>query len=441
MDGLAYGTYESTVNLMTNGAHLASQAPVVLEVKELKTDQLLFDDIASPQGTGVAFNVTLSALNSDGFIDWGFATNVALSAKAIGPPVPSQTQVGSLTTTTEYFLYTYYHDSRSQIIYLASELGGAGTITSLSFYITQLPGQLPLNNCTVRLQHTALSAYTAASFIPSGWQTVYQANLNLVSGQVGTWVELAFDTPFEYNGTDNLMVDFSINNSSWADSGLVHGTDMGAARHYQGYSDSNAGDPLDWGASGSPSTRVLNVVPNLRFDFLRPSEVSVPINPTTLAPAAFVDGVWDGQLSVLEIHSNVVLYATAGPLAATSTSFHVQSSPPSPIPATWLADFGLPASEPPEGNPDTDPFTTLDEYYADTDPTNAADFFQILEIDGSTVEFNSSPNRWYALWCTTNLVTDQWSLVTERMGTGGFDSMSGTNNVPQEFYKLEVELP
>ena len=446
--GMVAGTYSGTVDLMTNGANLASQASVVLEVKELQTDQLLFDDIASPQGTGVVFNVVLSALNSEGFIDWGFATNTALSATAPGPPVPVQEQVGSSTATTEYFLHTYYHDSRSQVIYLASELGGAGTITNLAFYMTQLPGQLPLRNCTIRLQHTALSSYTAASFIPSGWQTVYQANLGLTAAQEGTWVELAFDTPFEYDGTNNLLVDFSFNNSDWDDSGIIRCTDMGAARYYQGYSDSNDGDPLDWGASGSPSTRVLNVVPNLRFGLLRPGEISVPISPTNIPPASFVNGIWDGQLSVLEIHSNVVLHATAGQLAASSTPFHVQDSPPNPIPAVWLASFGLPPSEPPAGNPDADPFTTLDEYYADTNPTDSNDWFRITAISNgppnTVIYFDSSSNRFYTLLCSTNLAEGTWTNVPGmpgRMGTGGVDSMEATNSLPIRFYKLEVGLP
>lgn len=93
------------------------------------------------------------------------------------------------------------------------------------------------------------------------------------------------------------------------------------------------------------------------------------------------------------------------------------------------------------GNLDGDAFDNYDEYVADTSPTNAADFFQISGISSNVVEFSSSSNRLYTLRSTTNLISGQWSIVTNRMGAGGLDSMSSTNHVPQEFYKLEVEVP
>jgi len=37
--------------------------------------------------------------------------------------------------------------------------------------------------------------------------------------------------------------------------------------------------------------------------------------------------------------------------------------------------------------------------------------------------------------------TGQWLFVESKLGVNGPDSMSGTNVVSQEFYKLEVEVP
>ena len=71
---------------------------------------------------------------------------------------PVTQQVGAGTGTTEEFLYTYYHDSRSQMIFLASELGAAGNITNIAFYLTSVPSPATLSACTVRLKHTALAA-------------------------------------------------------------------------------------------------------------------------------------------------------------------------------------------------------------------------------------------------------------------------------------------
>ena len=110
---------------------------------------------------------------------------------------------------------------------------------------------------------------------------------------------------------------------------------------------------------------------------------------------------------------------------------------------SWEATGGLSPTNAADvsGNLDGDAFGNYDEYIADTSPNNAADFFQIVEIDGSTVFFDSSDARLYTLLSTTNLVGGQWSEVGSQMGAGGLDSMCNTNDVPQEFYKLEVALP
>jgi len=96
-------------------------------------------------------------------------------------------------------------------------------------------------------------------------------------------------------------------------------------------------------------------------------------------------------------------------------------------------------------NPDGDYFSNLQEFLCDTDPTNASSYFHITAISNgvpSTVYFDSSSDRLYKLLGCTNLVSNVWNPVqAPRMGTGGSDSMQSTNNLPNEFYKLSVELP
>lgn len=71
-------------------------------------------------------------------------------------------------------LSTFYEDSRTQLIYLASELSGARRITGLALNFLTLPG-LPLQQWTIRLKHTSGASYTAASIWDnSGWTVVYQ---------------------------------------------------------------------------------------------------------------------------------------------------------------------------------------------------------------------------------------------------------------------------
>ncbi len=107
-----------------------------------------------------------------------------------------------------------YYDARAQIIMLQSEIGGARKITDLALDVYDHPGGI-LNNWTIRMQHTDWTYYpdnydVTYMLLTSGWETVYQANETIT--QPG-WHNFHFDVPFEYNGTQNLLIDFSFNNS------------------------------------------------------------------------------------------------------------------------------------------------------------------------------------------------------------------------------------
>ena len=119
------------------------------------------------------------------------------------------------------------------------------------------------------------------------------------------------------------------------------------------------------------------------------------------------------------------------------------------IPPDWFTDHGLDASDPQvvSGNPDHDPYTTFQEWIADTDPTNGLSFFHIEAITKASpaeVSFQSSTNRAYTLWSTPQLSPVDWTPVPEVVaipGTGGMMTLMDATNAPQQFYRVEVNLP
>lgn len=171
------------------------------------------------------------------------------------PPVT----IGNGSLTWDFPLYTYFHDSRTQVIYLASEIGGRGRITSLALNVMSLPGQ-PLNNWTIRMKHTSLNEYATAAFEADGWTVVYQANEPV--GSTG-WRIFDFSTPFEYDGSSNLMIDFSHNNSSYTIEGHCAASQSGGIRSAYAFTDSGRGDPLTW--SGTTSVFSSSYVPDLQL--------------------------------------------------------------------------------------------------------------------------------------------------------------------------------
>jgi hypothetical protein len=120
------------------------------------------------------------------------------------------------------------------------------------------------------------------------------------------------------------------------------------------------------------------------------------------------------------------------------------------IPDGWAHRYGLNPTDPTVAadNPDDDPHTTLEEWIADTDPTNALSYFKIETISNLppiVVSFLSSSNRLYSLFSSTNLSdASGFSSVPNRAdvpGTGGMQTLTDTNSAPTSFYRVNVKLP
>lgn len=158
---------------------------------------------------------------------------------------------------------TFYHDQRTQVIYLSSEIGDAKIITDLALDVLLAPGQT-LNNWTIRMKHTSRSYYLSYPLLETtGWTIVYQNNESISS--TGWW-NFHFQNDFEYNGTDNLLIDFSHNNSYYTIESRCMVSNMGIDRVLMAFCDSTYGDPLSWSDSYSPKPLYVAAgVPNIKL--------------------------------------------------------------------------------------------------------------------------------------------------------------------------------
>jgi hypothetical protein len=108
-----------------------------------------------------------------------------------------------------YFGYSY-----TQSIYLASEINASGNINSIQWYFS---GTSLLPNCqdiTIYLGHSTKTVFAGTT----DWDPV----ANLTASYTGTipvtgagWVTITLDTPFAYNGTDNLIIAVDENMASY----------------------------------------------------------------------------------------------------------------------------------------------------------------------------------------------------------------------------------
>lgn len=120
------------------------------------------------------------------------------------------------------------------------------------------------------------------------------------------------------------------------------------------------------------------------------------------------------------------------------------------IPEWWLSSHGLTNSASADGAADLDGdgMTTLEEYIADLDPTNAQSVLQVEASSSSPLPalyVDSSTGRIYSLQSRTSLVTGIWTTIPGQSnlpGNGSVLTLTNTNPPPaNDYYRVRVAIP
>ena len=162
--------------------------------------------------------------------------------------------IGNGTSTSSYFpSYSFYNYSYTQQLFLASEMSGAKRINTM--FIDYAASESKTRTYDIYLMHTTQTSI-------SNWISI----TNAVKVYTGTieWQtglnELEFNVPFEYNGTDNLLVIFDDNTGSYLSGASFRGhTTTNNMSHYV-YSDATNYDPQNITVSGTASTFRNNII-------------------------------------------------------------------------------------------------------------------------------------------------------------------------------------
>ncbi len=177
---------------------------------------------------GALSTLTLTAIPNEGFMflywtkddqivstEQAFSFTIVESGEYVAH-FKSACQIGDGSTTTNQYLpsFSHYNYSLSQQIYTAEEIGRTGNINSLSFFNT---GGEKTRSYDIYLVHTEKTAFDGTQ----DWISVTETD-RVFSGTVtmrsGDWTEIAFDTPFAYNGTSNLAIIMDDNSGNWTGS-------------------------------------------------------------------------------------------------------------------------------------------------------------------------------------------------------------------------------
>ena len=116
---------------------------------------------------------------------------------------------------------------------------------------------------------------------------------------------------------------------------------------------------------------------------------------------------------------------------------------------TWEIDNFGDLAQGAGGDPDNDGRDNGEEYGADTDPNDAADYLRITSVDvaagAATVTWPARPDRTYSLYRSDDLSEGGWVLVEGGLTTGVAAELSSTDNaapVPGDrLYRVEAQAP
>jgi hypothetical protein len=249
--------------------------------------------------------------------------------------------IGNGTSIWTLPLVTDFVDARTQIIYLSSEINGSYNITALALCVPEIifPGQT-INNFTIRMKHTDISVYDSSpNWESSGWTTVYQANPTVTD--IG-WVQFDFAVPFEYNGTQNLMIDISSSNTPPIAPSICLCSTPGGNRTIYCEAYGEYGDPLTW-SGNTPPPYTDTTVPDVKLIAESATQVLRPV----FTPDG---GIYNSEQTVVitcATDGATIHYTTNGndptesdPTIASGGTVLVSVDPPTTLKArAWKTDF------------------------------------------------------------------------------------------------------
>ena len=231
--------------------------------------------------------------------------------------------IGNGSSTNIYLpTYSYYKYSLTQQIYTAAEIGQAGTITKIAFKVSN--SKSTSRTVDVYLKHTTQSAFTSQT----GWE-IMRGSDKVYSGsvtfQASGWTTITLSTPFEYDGTSNLVLCVDDNTGSYVSSNsnspqfYVYSTNANRAMRY--YSDST--NPSATSPSSVSGTYITS---NNQVTFtmtLPGSDASLAVSPNAMADFSYIEG--NGP-SAVKSFAVIGTYLTGDVTVTAPTDFEISDA-------------------------------------------------------------------------------------------------------------------
>ena len=219
-------------------------------------------------------------------------------------PAGSDVNIGSGSNTNAYLpTYAWYSYTLSQQIYKPSEIGSAGTITKVAFKVSN--SKSASRTIDIYMSHTSTDAFSGNSawITQSNSYRVFSGN---VTFNASGWTTITLDTPFQYNGSSNLLLTVDDNTGSYVGSSgespkfYVYSTSGSTALY--SYNDGTDYNPSSMNTSGTRLQTNNQVI----FTKEVPStEGYLSVSPSSLSGFSAIIGSASNPQSVAVIGENL----------------------------------------------------------------------------------------------------------------------------------------
>ena len=207
-----------------------------------------------------------------------------------------------MTTQTPY--NTFYNYSFTEQIYLASEIEYAGYIKAIRFRIAYSYNSGHSSDILVYLKNVSRSSFTDGSdFEPVTAEDLVFSGPWTIPANTDDWITIDFDTPFAYNGTDNLLVAIDENSSDYAMRYFRYTDAPNTVLSY--VSDTQNPDPYDLPSfpdikevSGQRANIKLVFDPNVGV--VENSSNTIAVYPNPAKDILYLDGIDNERVSIYD---------------------------------------------------------------------------------------------------------------------------------------------
>ena len=364
-----------------------------------------------------------------------------------------QTVQTSFGTTTQSYIpiNTYYGYTYSQQIVTNTELvaGGLGTtygqITKIRWHWNGSGNFTNCNDWKIYIGHTTKTSFSSST----DWEPltaltlVYDSTLTVPTA--AGWFEFILETPFTYNGTDNLIIAVDENTPAYGSTANFTSQAVTSNRGLYYYSDSTNPDP-----AAPPSGTLTANIPNVQLYFMETCPGPSALAPTTVTENSIsvswtpngVETLWNLQYkeTAASTWTTVTGLTTASytiPALTPNTSYQIK------VQADCGGDvsaYVMPITVATSLIPVTLPYFNDFENsatYTDFALNNGTQKNKWVISNAPGV--NATTNGEYALYISNNDTTNAWAYTSGTVGTSRVYAMmdvevpAGVNEVKLDF--------